>query len=118
MDYGIGHMAQRLVYSEDELLHSLSNSLRLRDHEIAERGSLKSRFMALFLGKDKGDTIRIDGMRLMQFLELTEGEAPEGLILAGFYDVDLAFFRPRLAKLLPEEMRQEAPKDPPTVIRR
>lgn len=115
MDQGVGHMAQRLVYSKEDLLISLSNSLRQREYEIAERGSLKGRLMALFVGKDSGDTIQIDGMRLMQLLELTDGEAPEGLVLAGLYELDLAFFRTLLAKVLPAATPDAGP---PTVVRR
>lgn len=118
MDQGVGHRAQRLVYSEEDLLISLSNSLRQRDHEIAGRASLKGRLMALFVGKDSGDTIRIDGMRLMQLLDLADGKAPEGIVLAGFYDVDLAFFRALLAKVLPEGASIKVYDQTPAVVRR
>lgn len=117
LDKGVGHMPQRLVYSDEDLLISLSNSLKLREQEIAQRGTFLGRLMALFLGRDAGDTIQIDGMRLMQLLELAEGKAPEGLVLAGFYDVDLAFFRERLAKVSGPAMRDQIYQDSPTVVR-
>ena len=117
LDMGVGHLAQRLVYSEEDLLISLSNSLKQREQEISQRGTLLGRLMALFVGRDSGDTIRIDGMRLMQLLELAEGKAPEGLILAGLYEVDLAFFRERFARASDPAMRDDICRDSPTVVR-
>lgn len=118
MDMGFGHWAQRIVYSKEDLLISLSNSLRLREQEIAERRSIKGRVMALFLGEDAGDTIGIDGMRLKQLLELAQGGAPAELVLAGFYEVDLAVFRDRLAEVPPPDLRDQTHSHPPTVVRR
>ena len=114
MKPGVGHLAQRLVYSDEELLISLSNSLRLREREIAERATLKSRLMKLFVGADDGKTIRIDGMRLKQLLELAGGTAPDDLALAGLYEVNLEYFRVLLGRVLPSD----GPTRPVSVVRR
>lgn len=104
MKPGVGHLAQRLVYSDEELLISLSNSLRLREREIAERTTLKGRLMTLFVGEDDGKTIRIDGMRLKQLLELAGGSAPDDLALAGLYEVNLEYFRVLMGRVLPPDV--------------
>ena len=95
---GVGALAQRLVYSDEELLVSLSNSLKLREQEIAERDSLKGRLMALFVGKDSGDSIRIDGMRLKQLHDLTGSTPREEINLNASYDINLEYFRVLLNK--------------------
>ena len=114
MKPGVGHLAQSVVYSDEELLVSLSNSLRLREREIAERATLKGRLMKLFVGADDGKTIRIDGMRLKQLLELAGGSAPDDLALAGLYEVNLEYFRVLLGRVLPSD----GPTRPVSVVRR
>jgi hypothetical protein len=95
---GVGSLAQRLVYSDEELLISLANSLKLRKQEIAELGSFTSRLMALFVGKDAGNDISIDGMRLKQLQDLAGSKPAAGIDLNGIYDVNLAYFRALLKK--------------------
>jgi len=95
---GVGALAQRLVYGEEELLVSLSNSLKLREQEIANRDSLTGRLMALFSGKDPGDSIQIDGKRLNQLHDLAGSTPREQINLNAFYDVNLEYFRVLLDK--------------------
>ena len=89
---GVGVLAQRLVYSDEELLVSLSNSLKLREQEIAQLGSFTSRLLSLFAGKDAGDSIRIDGMRLKQLHDLAGSRPRAEIDLNRLYDVNLAYF--------------------------
>jgi hypothetical protein len=95
---GVGALAERLVYRDDELLVSLSNSLKERELEIAELGSFTSRLMSLFVGKDAGDTIGIDGMRLKQLHDLAGSRPRAEIDLNGIYTVNLAYFRVLLSK--------------------
>jgi hypothetical protein len=98
VEHAIGALAQRLVYSDEELLVSLSNSLKLREREIADLGSFTSRLMSLFVGKDAGDSIRIDGMRLKQLHDLAGSRPRAEIDLNGIYSVKLAYFRVLLSK--------------------
>jgi len=93
----VGALAQRLVYSDDELLVSLSNSLKLREQEIADRNSFTGRLMALFVGKDAGDSIQVDGMRLNQLHDLTGSKPRSQINLSGLYEVNLAYFEALLS---------------------
>ncbi len=90
---GVGALAQRLVYSDDELLISLSNSLKLREQEIADSNSFTGRLMGLFTTKDTGDGIQVDGMRLKQLHDLTGSKPRKEINLNGLYDVNLAYFQ-------------------------
>ena len=93
---GAGGLMQRLVYSNEELVNSLGNSLRFREQEIAQRNSISGRLMALVLGRDDGRSIEIDGMRLHQLLALVNTSPDEKLDLNGFYEVNLEYFRAML----------------------
>ncbi|WP_193370635.1 hypothetical protein [Pelagibius marinus] len=95
---GVGALAQRLAYSDEELLVSLANSLKLREQEIADRNSLTGRFTALFVGKDGGTTIKFDGMRLKQLHELAASRPPRDINLNAFYEVNLEYSRILLSK--------------------
>ena len=90
---GVGALAQRLVYSDEELLVSLSNSLKLREQEIEGRDSLTGRLMSLFVGQDPGDNIQVDGMRLKQLHDLAGSRSREEIDLNATYDTNLEYFR-------------------------
>jgi hypothetical protein len=90
--------AQRLTYSDEELLVSLSNSLKMRELEIEEQGSLQGKLMTFFVGKDSGDTIEIDGVRLKRLVELTGLGPREDVDIDQVYAVKLAAFRELLDK--------------------
>lgn len=95
---GVGSLVQRLVYTDHELVVSLSNSLKLREQEIEGRGTLAGRLMALFVGRDEGNTIQIDGMRLKQLSELSEAKPHQDILLAGMYIMNLEVFREMLRR--------------------
>ena len=98
VEHPVGALAQRLVYIDEELLVSLTNSLKLRELEISELGSFTSRLMSLFVGNDAGDSIRIDGMRLKQLHDLAGSKPRAEIDLNGIYEVKLAYFRVLLSR--------------------
>jgi len=85
--------AQRMVYSDEELLASLTTSLRFREQEIADRNTFMGHLLAFFVGEDPGDSIAIDGMRLRQLHELAGSKPKHEIDINGTYNVNLANFR-------------------------
>ena len=83
----------RAPYSTDDLITSLSNSIKLREAEI--RGKLSS-VLQTFLGRRRDEinheTIVIDGMRLQQLFALAGQQGSEPI-------ADLELYRLRLAVL-------------------
>ena len=69
---GVADSFQRLVYAEDDLLISLSNSLKLHESEVRDSRTFVGRFMSLFTESVNPEKITVDGMRLMQICDLAQ----------------------------------------------
>ena len=73
---GVADSFQRLVYAEDDLLVSLSNSLKLHESEVRDSRTFIGRFMSLFTETVNPEKITVDGMRLMQICDLAQKKLP------------------------------------------
>ena len=95
----------------EELMISLTNSLKLREHEIRQHGkrpfgAASSRTMIAPI-KDP-DKIEIDSMRLQQLFDLTDREPPEEISIGAAYKIDLSGI-PDASRRPPGERVQQGP---------
>ena len=98
----LADMYQRLVYTEEELLIPLSNSLRVHQVEIEDEDTLTGRIAAFFGEAMDREMITIDGMRLKQLFELLQEEPPVNIRISQMYRVDVKSLRDMLARTSPE----------------
>ena len=81
----LGSVMQRLSYSDGQLFTSLNNSLKLHAHEVAKSQTFIGKILSLFTNSVDPDWIKIDGMRLIQILDLLKLERLEALQASKMY---------------------------------
>ena len=85
----LGSVMQRLSYSDGELVTSLENSLKLHAHEVENSQTFIGKFLSLFATTVDPDWIEIDGMRLIQVIDLFQLERLEALQASKMYYVEV-----------------------------
>jgi len=90
----LGDAFHRTRYTDEALLISLHNSLKLHEHSVRQSQSILGRLMAL-LGKPlaEPDKIEIDGMRVKQLFELADSTPPILVKINKNYFLDTAEVR-------------------------
>ena len=84
---------QRLSYSDGELITSLDNSLKLHTHEVEKSQTFIGKFLSLFTTTVDPDWIEIDGMRLIQVLDLFQLERLDALQASRMYYAEVEGLR-------------------------
>ena len=103
---GVADSFQRLVYDEEALLVSLTNTLKSHDHDVQKSQTLIGRIVDIFATPIDPDHIEIDGMRLCQVFDAAEKERPEGVIPGGTYLVDVYSLRQMVSKVQHKTLRR------------
>ena len=103
---GTADTFQRLVYDEQDLLVSLTNTLKSHDHDVQKSRTLIGRIVDIFATPIDPDHIEIDGMRLCQVFDAAEKERPEGVIPGGTYLVDVYSLRHMVSKAQHKTLRR------------
>ncbi|WP_282605423.1 hypothetical protein [Pelagibius sp. Alg239-R121] len=85
---GVSDNFQRLAYSEEDLMITLSNRIKAHENEVRESKTMLGRFMGLFTNPINPDRMEIDGMRLHQIFELAGQSPSTKIILGASYIVD------------------------------
>lgn len=84
--------AQRLGFSGENLIISISNTLAIHKQDVREAKTLIGRFLGLITKPIDPGNIKMDGMRLMQLFDLAQSKPPIKLSASSEYNVDLASF--------------------------
>ena len=84
--------SQRMGYSPENLIISISNTLGIHKQDVREAKTLIGRFLRLITKPVDPDNIKMDGTRLMQ------STPPLKLSASGEYNIDLASFVELLSK--------------------
>ena len=94
---GFADHMQRKVYGTEELLISLTNTLKLHEHAARTAQSPLGRIVELFAKRTDPDNLKIDGMRLHQLFELAGSMPPLEIAVGASYIIDLPSFRDLLS---------------------
>ena len=94
---GFADHMQRKVYGTEELLISLTNTLKLHEHAVRTAQSPLGRIVELFGKRTDPDNLKIDGMRLHQLFELAGSTPPLEIAVGASYIIDLPSFRDLLS---------------------
>ena len=86
----VAEKASRLVYSSEEPVVSLSNTLKIFEHE---QTGLWNRILTWFGRAPVTDQIEVDGMRLQQLYELARTKSPADIKLTMMYALQVDVFR-------------------------
>jgi len=95
----LGNLMQRLAYADDELIVSLSNSLKMHDYEVKQRKTLWGRFVTLFTTVKDPEWFEVDGTRLLQIFQLADVEPPVKLSASMTYSIETTELRTMLQKV-------------------
>lgn len=106
MTRSLANYSQRIAFSGENLIISISNSLAIHKQDVREAKTLIGRFLGLITKPVDPDNIKIDGTRLMQLFDLAQSAPPAKLFAGGEYNVDLASFVELLSKAK-ERLQQE-----------
>ena len=101
---------QRLIYDEEALLVSLTNTLKAHDDDVRKSQTMIGRIVDVFATPIGPDHIEIDGMRLCQVFEVAEKERPDGVIPGGTYLVDVYSLRQLVSKAQHKAIRRGTPQ--------
>jgi hypothetical protein len=102
---GLGDLMQRLVYTDDQLVLSVSNSLKLHD---LERQSLMGKLLAMFAPLTGDPDIKIDGMRLQHLYKLAKSTPPVEIAISKTYAMEVKELRLLLEASI-ENLRRNTP---------
>lgn len=105
-----GPRLRDLPYSDEELLASLENALKLHALELKQRKNLLGRLLALFQADVAEERISVDGVRLRQLYNLA-GVAPS---LEANPEENLLLEAEELRRLLIDARKAVAPSAPPS----
>lgn len=107
--HAFGDLMQRLVYTDDQLVVSVSNSLKLHGQMVRQSQSLLGRLIAVFAGQiTDPDVIEIDGMRLQHLYTLSRSEPPEKIAIRKAYAMKVTVVRLLLENSI-ENMKRDTP---------
>jgi len=81
--------SQRVAYSGENLIISISNTLVIHNQNVREAKTLIGRFLGLITKPVDPDNIKMDGTRLLQLFDLAGSTPPIRLVASGEYYVDL-----------------------------
>ncbi|MBL4890452.1 MAG: hypothetical protein JKX91_01225 [Rhizobiaceae bacterium] len=90
--------SQRMGYSGENLIISISNTLAIHKRDVREAKTLIGRFLELITKPIDPDNIKLDGTRPMQLFDLAQSKPPIKLSASGGYNVDLLSFVELLSK--------------------
>ncbi len=87
---GADSLMRRLVYSDEELVVSLSNTLKIFEHE---QTSLWTRIQTWLFKRPPSDEIEIDGMRAKQLYDMARTKPQLEIKLNTIYALQVDVFR-------------------------
>lgn len=86
-----------IPFTPEQLVVSLSNSIKVREHELRWRSSFPGKLLLRFR-RDKPETIVVDGKRLSHLFRLMDVLPSESIDPGANYEVDLAQLRTIVAR--------------------
>ncbi len=90
---------QRLTYTKEQLITSITNLLKIHEYEVKSAETLIGSFIGLFSTQTDPDNIKIDGMRLLKLFDFSELEPPIKISIQHNYSVDITSVRKMLADI-------------------
>lgn len=98
MARGLASYSQRVDYSGENLIISISNTLAIHKQDVQDTKTLIGRFLGLFSKQIDPGNIKMDGTRLKQLFDLAHSTSPIRLSAVGEYSIDLVSFVGLLSK--------------------
>ncbi len=90
---------QRLTYTKEQLITSITNMLKIHEYEVESAETLIGSLIGLFSTQTDPDNIKIDGMKLLKLFDYSKLEPPIKISIQHNYSIDIASLRKMLADI-------------------
>ncbi len=94
----VGREIRELPYTDQELITSLTNSLKSRVLELEQRTTVMGKLLTLFVTPDSPDQIQIDGVRLNHLYRLARVEPGRDVDVNEDHQIGLQAFKELLQR--------------------